>query len=691
MLQVEPATVNYSRRFLGRALVLNFCFVIAVASSRGAESLQVISDQIAYNAGSAVNLEIVFPNGQEVQPNSDFLITLRYVGDPKPVLDHAALGETVITTGSKYSTGFRKLWEIPANARTGRYEVDLLRVEQLTQQVTGEQRGAASFSVYRKLVEVSRINLDKTFYTSGDHIGCIVTLLNLTDHPLKDLRVEFSDRYWPWIAEPAASVASTIKPLSEDFSLLAGQKSQLAVPNCAVAREVEKPAVHQYGVVVWDHERKNVYEISFSPTVFISPRGATASTPYPQQYIYSDLGDVDTESYRQFYPSQFNSAAIQFDHAHTMFPTGGEAVVRFTLSNSTDAPWRGVSAVTRWVSQDGRELARNVSDKTFDLIPGADPLPWSSTFHLPTDAGLYRARVQVTNTFGQVLAMNDLEVAANPLPQSILIFCAHEDDEGGWSGLIRAAVENNIPLHFVYFTSGDAGSCDRYYQHSCSPSEALRFGTVRMNETRTTLGHLGVPPENIFFLGLPDGGSGQIWYDHPDPSQPYLSVLLASDHSPYAEAARPNLPYARQSVVDMVKAYVKRFQPEVIVTAHPPNQSHIDHIVNNYFVVKGLEELLRDKAISPELKVLVDRIYDPKSVPQTPYQYAEREFFVTGDAMALAQEAGWFYQSQGGNRAQGNIRVFEKLPRSQPYREVLDWKDHEGWNETRSASESPEQ
>jgi hypothetical protein len=35
-----------------------------------------------------------------------------------------------------------------------------------------------------------------------------------------------------------------------------------------------------------------------------------------------------------------------------------------------------------------------------------------------------------------------------------------------------------------------------------------------MEEARRSLGHLGVPGENIYFLGLPDGGSGQIWYDH---------------------------------------------------------------------------------------------------------------------------------------------------------------------------------
>jgi hypothetical protein len=49
--------------------------------------------------------------------------------------------------------------------------------------------------------------------------------------------------------------------------------------------------------------------------------------------------------------------------------------------------------------------------------------------------------------------------------------------------------------------------------------------------------------------------------------------------------------------------------------------------------------------------------------------------------MALAQEAGWYYQSQGGNRAEGNLRTWNQLPRAEGYRKVLDWKEHEGWNE----------
>jgi LmbE family N-acetylglucosaminyl deacetylase len=202
-----------------------------------------------------------------------------------------------------------------------------------------------------------------------------------------------------------------------------------------------------------------------------------------------------------------------------------------------------------------------------------------------------------------------------------------------------------------------------------------------MDEARAALGHLGVPRENVIFLGLPDGGSGKIWYEHPQPAAPYLSIQLASDHAPYGGLFRPNLPFARESVVDAAAELIKKFQPDVIFTTHPPAEGHIDHIVCNYFAVKALQKLLREGAVPRGLELRVDRIFEAKNHPATPYHYEEHTLHVSGEAAALAQEAGWYYQSQGGNKGQGNVQTWDKLRRSEGYRKVLDWKEHGGWNE----------
>jgi len=101
--------------------------------------------------------------------------------------------------------------------------------------------------------------------------------------------------------------------------------------------------------------------------------------------------------------------------------------------------------------------------------------------------------------------------------------------------------------------------------------------------------------------------------------------------------------------------------------------------VNAYFSVKALQELVRERTVSPEVKVLVDEVRDPKMQPATPYHYRDYDFYVSGEVKALTQEADWYYQSQGVSR---HVRTFDQLPRIETYREVLDWKEHVGWNET---------
>ncbi len=485
--------------------------------------------------------------------------------------------------------------------------------------------------------------------------------------------MEFSDRYWPWTAQTLERAEVDVATIGEALSLPTGGEQELQSAKAAVAKQVQQPSVQQYAVVVWDHDRKSIFDIAFSPEVFIQPAGTTEPKPYPSQYVYPNLDAVNVTSYRHFYPPNLDSAAIQFEREHTMYVSGSEVGLRFSVRNPTDQPWRGVTISARLVDPQHKELAAKPVATEVNLDPGASRPAEETKFALPAGQnGIFRAQVEVSDTSGETMATGVLELAANPLPHSILIFAAHPDDEGAHAGIIRAAVENHIPIHIVYFTSGDAGSCDRYYEHSCAPAEALNFGVLRMEEARRSLGHLGVPRENIYFLGLPDGGSGQIWYDHVETSIPYLSVLLASEHAPYEDVAQPNLPYARRAVVEAAEQFIREFHPEVIYTGHP-DERHMDHRTNNWFVVKALQELLREGAVRPDLTLLTDQVYGPGPQARAPYHYQKHVLHVSGDVMSLAQEAHWFYQSQSGNRELGRLHTFDQLPRVEVHWQILDW------------------
>jgi LmbE family N-acetylglucosaminyl deacetylase len=640
-------------------------------------SLQAVTDRITYNAGDPVRLRIIFPSPPAEQKQVRYLFAVRYGGEAKPVADGLVLGSAEAAT-----PGYRLLWKVPLDARPGRYEIDMRGQDPVSHQIIQDIPRVCSFVVHRQVIQIASAEVREPYYRSGDTIGCSVKIENLSGRPLAGLRLEFSEHYWPWIAQQTQKVGSGITTLQSELNLKPHERTSVGSFTCTEAKGGDQETIRQYAAVVWDHSRKNVLAIALTPLVFINPPGVVGPRPYPLQYVYPSLDKVDTTSYRHFHPEPLGAGAIRFETQHTMFASGSEAKVRFSLANATDAAWRQVTVRARLLGPGGKELANHTMVERADLNPHSPMLKQEVGFTLPRDAsGLYHIEVQIADAAGQTVATNELELGVNPLPKSVLVFCAHEDDDGTQMGFIRSLVENQVPLHMVYFTSGDAGSCDRYFQHTCGPAEALNFGAIRMQEARAAMGHLGVPPENIFFLGLPDGGTGKIWYDHPKSSDPYLAVLLASDHAPYDALFRTNLSFARDAVVEATEEIIKRFQPEVIFTVHPPSEGHIDHIVNNYFVVKALQELVRAGAVSPDTEVRVDRIFDPKSHPSTPYQYEDHEFYVSGEAMALAQEAGWFYQSQGGNREEGNLRTWDQLRRSEGYRKVLDWKEHEGWNE----------
>jgi LmbE family N-acetylglucosaminyl deacetylase len=278
------------------------------------------------------------------------------------------------------------------------------------------------------------------------------------------------------------------------------------------------------------------------------------------------------------------------------------------------------------------------------------------------------------------LARTTTEIAVNDLPASLLVICAHEDDEQAYTGLMRAAVEAKIPVHLLTLTAGDVGECERYFDKPCGPNEAREFGTVRLEETAEVLEHLGIPRDNFIDLGLPDGGSGAIWFEHKDSSNPFLSIYLACDHAPYENVYKPNLPYARDAVIEAIRQVITNLHPAMIALTGP-DERHVDHRTANWFAIKACQELLKAKGLDPQTVVLADQVYGSGGFKPAPYKYESFVVHLSGEAAALSQEVTWMYQSQDGNLAEGNKKTLAELPREEKHLRIMDWQEHEGWNE----------
>ncbi|MGI8961677.1 MAG: PIG-L deacetylase family protein [Bryobacteraceae bacterium] len=541
-------------------------------------------------------------------------------------------------------------------------------------------RSATSFAVHRQLAKVVSVELDKTFYTAGDPVNPRIVVRNFSNRQLDHLQVEFEAYTFPWIDPPPDAPPAWKTIVAGSLSLPPGVQREFRTEKAAVVQTGKEPVDIYFSVVIRDNRKPDeIYDLASAPPAFTVPPNIEFPKNYPRLYLYQRLHDVPkSEAYRQFYPREFVSDEISFDTSHTMFPTGIAPALSYDVKLPRGADFNahlsGASIQTRVLDAAGRAFE---SDTARGTIPGNHALTLK-----PMNPGRYTLEVSLQLPGEITVAHNRLEFTVNPLPKSILVFCAHQDDDTAHPSIIRAAVENNIPIHVVYFTSGGGNGCDRYYMHACDPARAMDFGEVRMDEARASLAHLGVQAENIFFLGLPDGGLGQIWSRHVKADDPYLSELLSTDHAPFRDAAIPNLPYARDAVVAAAKEYIVQYKPDLIITGHP-DERHVDHRTNNWIVVKAMQELLRDGKLSRDTQLVVDVAYGASRRKHAPYNYENYTLYVSGEVARIGQEALWYYQSQDGNHQQANIIEYNKLPRDEPYphARIVDWQQHEGWNE----------
>ena len=201
-----------------------------------------------------------------------------------------------------------------------------------------------------------------------------------------------------------------------------------------------------------------------------------------------------------------------------------------------------------------------------------------------------------------------------------------------------------------------------------------------MEESAQALGHLGLPRDKLNVLGLPEAGLGEIWSNHKESSNPYLSIFLACDHAPFGHVYKPNLAYARDAVIEAIRQVLTDFHPAMIALPHP-DDGNVDHRAANWLTIEACHQLLKSKEIDPQTVVLANRSSGPGSSKSAPYQYENFEVHLSGEAAALKQEMSWVYQTQDGNQAEADRKTMAELPREEKHLRIVDWQEHAGWNE----------
>ncbi len=188
-----------------------------------------------------------------------------------------------------------------------------------------------------------------------------------------------------------------------------------------------------------------------------------------------------------------------------------------------------------------------------------------------------------------------LPVTPAPLAQTrLMVFAPHCDDETlGCAGLIQQTIEAGGHACVVMLTNGDgfrtAVECRTHSLH-VTPADYVDYAGARQQESVRALANLGVPSDNVRFLGYPDQGLQALWNDAWTPDQLYTSLTTRCDHAPYALNYRAGVAYCGQNVLDDIKANLRAFHPTLVTVTHP-GEDHADHAASAAFVARALQEL----------------------------------------------------------------------------------------------------
>lgn len=173
--------------------------------------------------------------------------------------------------------------------------------------------------------------------------------------------------------------------------------------------------------------------------------------------------------------------------------------------------------------------------------------------------------------------------------QRILIFAPHPDDEvlasGGVIGGARLA-ELPAEVRVVVATNGDASSSTAVLNgyNPISQTAYRRIAQMRQQESIQALQTLGVPAENIMFLGFPDRGLEAIWQRHWLGDTPFYSRYTGLSQSSNSLNAPNDLPYTGSALLGQIRQILADFNPDAIILPHFQD-AHADHRALANFVV----------------------------------------------------------------------------------------------------------
>lgn len=150
----------------------------------------------------------------------------------------------------------------------------------------------------------------------------------------------------------------------------------------------------------------------------------------------------------------------------------------------------------------------------------------------------------------------------------ILILAPHPDDEAlGVGGIVQKAVKVGADVRIVYLTNGDHNQLAFivYEKRIVIKKQAIiGMGEIRRKEAIAAMKLLGVPEENLIFLGYPDFGTLLIFLRYWGDVKPFRNMLTKTSTVPYKDALTPNAPYRGEAILWNIESILRRYKPTIV-------------------------------------------------------------------------------------------------------------------------------
>lgn len=189
----------------------------------------------------------------------------------------------------------------------------------------------------------------------------------------------------------------------------------------------------------------------------------------------------------------------------------------------------------------------------------------------------------------------------------LLVFAPHSDDEAlAAAGLIDQTLAAGGKVKVVLVTNGDGFTVaaeEELRTGRLTPRQYVELGYIRQGETLAAMAAVGLPAQDVIFLGYPDRGVAAMWERYWDFTRPFRSRYTGTSKSPYNDSFTPEAPYCGRQLVNDIEKIILGFQPTEIVVSHP-SDAHPDHWAVFAFVTYALEEL-RTEGFDPDRRISV--------------------------------------------------------------------------------------